>query len=301
MSSGDRSDSVVEAVDGTPLHVTSAAAMGTSRGTVVLVHGWGEHHGRYGPLTRVLTASGFDVWGYDQRGHGRSGGRRGDAPSFSCLVDDLVRVVRHARVTEEPPLLLLGHSMGGLVTIRALQEKALEPLAACVSAPWLATAEPVPAWKRALARVLLRIYPSLPIPNPLRPERLTRDEAMIRAYRDDPWIHGWMTPRLFHGVEEAQRRALTGTEPLALPILFIVPEADPVVDAGATLHFVRRLGGSAARVLPVPDARHEPFNELDRTACFDEVGRFFNEVVSDRLEKGRPTSGQDGATGAEGA
>ena len=271
----------VRADDGTRLHVGVWNAQESSRGLVVLVHGWGEHHGRYGELAAFLGGLDLEVWGYDLRGHGRSGGRRGHARHFSDLTQDLRCVVDRAREghSDERPLLLLGHSMGGLVALRAVQSRVVHPAALCLSAPWLDAAVPIPAWKEWMGRVLNRVFPSLPVPNPLDPELLTHDEAKIREHREDPLVHGWMTARLYHEVLAAQSRALESGEGLGVPTLFLLPADDPVVDTGVTLQFVRRMAGEGVRHIVVPDSRHELFNEVDRSARFDEVGRFFQEVL----------------------
>ena len=254
---------------------------GEATGLVVLAHGWGEHHRRYEELARAMNGRGLAVWGYDQRGHGDSGGRRGHVTRFDQLVEDLAWVTDHALtfVSPEVPLLLVGHSMGGLVVLRALQTQALSPAAACVSAPWLKTAATVPPWKLQLAGLLDRVMPWLPIPNRLDPTTRTRDAEMIRAVQKDRMVHGWMTSRFFREIGWAQGQVLAHDQPLKMPLLVIIPGDDLVVDADATRHFAEKDPGSPTEIIHVPAARHEPFHEVDRETRFDEVGRFFAKVL----------------------
>ncbi|MGI9626867.1 MAG: lysophospholipase [Longimicrobiales bacterium] len=272
----------VSARDGVELAVTqNRSSASDPTGTVLIVHGWGEHQGRYKELSDRLVGLGFSVWSYDLRGHGASGGPKGHTPQFSTLADDLTLVTEHARAIDGPqlPWFLLGHSLGGLIVLRALQTRRCNPAAACLSAPWLRTARHIPAWKRGMARVLNRVAPSWPVPNRLDPTVLTKDPVKIAEHQADPLIHGMMTSRMFFEVERAQEEALGAPGPLGCPVLVLIPGDDPVVDAATTAHFVHRPPGGEVRALELPESRHEPFNEVDREDRFDEVGSFFNGVL----------------------
>ncbi len=277
MSLPRESDGVVETSDGKRLHVHVTEPRGRCVGSLLVVHGWGEHLGCYAELAGDMARRGLQVWRFDLRGHGRSRGLRGHAPSFQRLVQDLREI--QARVLAESArpdrLFILGHSMGGLLVLRALQTGALRPRGACVSAPWLKTGMPVVPWKARLAGVLNLVLPFLPIRHPIEASMLTSDPERIRAREDDPHVHSWITPRLAQEVSRTQDAVLKDPTVGGVPLLVLIPQDDPVVDPDTTAHFVKRLTESEVEVVLVEGARHEPLNEVDRRDRFDEVGAFF--------------------------
>ena len=278
----------LRASDGVLLHVREDRPPGPPAGIVLIVHGWGEHQGRYDEFAAFLTDLGFAVWRYDQRGHGRSAGRRGHASAFHRLIEDLGQVWQFVgdRAGLVSPHFVLGHSMGGLLVIRALQTDAIRPDGACLSAPWLSTRLPVPVWKEILARVLNRLCPILPFPNPLDGAMLTRDPERRRDREADPLVHDWITPRLAEEVRRAQSEALNTVGLRSVPVLALIPLGDPVVAPDVTAHFMERLSDPEAEIVLIEGARHEPLNEVDRRERFDEVGGFFLRLS----EEGRRAS-----------
>lgn len=249
--------------DGLRLHTVSWPVQ-SARGTVVVVHGFGEHSGRYFMLAEALSARGYAVLAYDQRGHGRSEGARGYVSSFQLLLDDLSLVIdgaRHSDPRGAPPF-LYGHSFGALVVMRWLQTAGRDTPGAILSAPWLRTAASIPLWKDALAAVLRRVAPALPIPTAVAPEELTSDEELQRAYLDDPLIGHAISVGLYDAVVDAQRRALEHG-PLATPTLVLVPMDDRVTDPACSIAWARA-SGPQVEVRELTGMRHEPHNERAR-------------------------------------
>jgi alpha-beta hydrolase superfamily lysophospholipase len=256
-------------------------------GRVVIVHGLGEHSGRYAEFARSLVSRKVAVLAYDQRGHGESEGRRGVGARFEDFLDDLDEVLRVAR--EELPgqgdPVLLGHSLGGLVTLRYLQTRSLPVAGAVLSAPWLRTAVAVPPWKRAARRLLGRVAPDLAIPAGLDTSLLTRDPEKQREYEEDPLVHDRISAGLFDAAEEAQERALATPPPVGVPLLILVPLADGVADAGTTRRYVDALDGPVT-VRLLEGFRHEPLNDVGRAHVYEIVV----EWISRRF-CGEPASG----------
>ncbi len=241
-----------------------------SEARVVVVHGLGDHAGRYDLLAGAMMSRGFSVLAYDQRGHGASEGRRGHVEDFALFLEDLhlARAEAELRLPGLGPPFLVGHSMGGLVLLRYLQTYRPSTPGAVLSAPWLATAHAVPAWKRLLGRLLLRVAPDVAVREELPPEDLTRDEARRSAYERDPLVHHLITPRLWDQVRTAQSRALEqGVEP-TIPTLVLVPGDDRVADSGRTLRWARSLAAPNVRAVELEGRRHEPFNDLGREEVF---------------------------------
>jgi alpha-beta hydrolase superfamily lysophospholipase len=239
---------------------------------LVLCHGMGEHLGRYAQLAGELAAQRVTTFAFDQRGHGRSGGGRGHVDRFALLLDDLDRAVAEGRARFPGlPLFVMGHSFGGLVALRWLQTRASAvPLrGAILSSPLLGVALQPPAWKVALSGALSRWAPALPFANEIDPAELSRDDAYVKAYRDDPLVHNRITPRMYTEMMAAADAA--AREPLpSVPLLFLVPGQDRIVAPEPTLRLVSSLTGDVT-LRHYPDARHESFNDLGRAAVVADI------------------------------
>jgi alpha-beta hydrolase superfamily lysophospholipase len=281
--------STFRAGDGTRIH-TLAWDAPHPRALVLLSHGLGEHAGRYAALARDLVSRGISLRALDHRGHGRSGGIRGYARRFDVLVDDFDDFCRRAmeEVAADVPVFVLGHSFGGLIVVRWLEVVAPGPLppappparssqergrtasgdarplaGAILSAPLLGVAVKAPRWKVAISGVLSKALPWLPFSNEIDPSELSSDPAFVRAYREDPLVHARITPRLYTGFMAAIGDAFREKDRIHLPTLFLVPEADTVVEEAAVVRFAESLSGEVA-IRRYAGFRHESLNELER-------------------------------------
>jgi alpha-beta hydrolase superfamily lysophospholipase len=229
---------------------------------VLLVHGLGEHAGRYGALAAWFNARGYAVRGYDQRGHGRSPGRRGALSRPLELLDDLAGVYRDFAATLAAPPLLLGHSMGGLVALRAVLDGYVAPRAMGLSSPALRTW--ASAWEQALARRLAPVLPNLPLRSGLPFEALSHEAAVVAAYRHDPLRSGWITPRLARFIFESGPHCIARAAQLAVPTLLLVAGADRLVDADGSRAFAAAAqAGGALTTRVFAGLYHELFNEAE--------------------------------------
>lgn len=245
-----------------------------ARAAILVIHGLAEHGGRYDHVGDRLGGYGLSSFALDLRGHGLSEGRRGHADRFDCLLQDIDRFRREVQglVDVGTPLFLLGHSMGGLIALRYLEEYDTDVSGAVILAPWLATAVPVPRWKIALANSLARLLPSLPFRARVDPELLSRDPEIVRAYRDDPLVHDVITPRLFVEVAGAMGLVLQRSDRLTAPLLFLLPGADGLVNTERSLAFARSIGGADVTFETYPGHRHELLNEPDRNLVLRDIG-----------------------------
>ncbi len=258
--------------DGTPLHRV-AWEVPEPRALLLVSHGMGEHAGRYAAFAHDLAAAGISTHALDHRGNGRSPGRRGHVGRFRELVDDLEAFRRGvvAPGARGRPVFILGHSLGGLIALRHLQEHPEAPWAgAILSAPALEAAVEAPRWKVALARALSPVLPAIPFANEIDPAVLTHDRALVDAYRDDPLVHPYITPRLYTEMVEAMRLALARGERIRTPLFFVVPGEDRVVRSAATEAFARSLPGDVT-LRRYEGFFHECFNELERTRVVRDV------------------------------
>jgi lysophospholipase len=270
-----RTSDAFAATDGTTLQVHGWVVPG-ARAAVLLSHGLGEHAGRYDRFATALAGEGISVYAPDHRGHGRSGGVRGHVARFGEYVDDFEAFRRHVEpsIPAALPRVLLGHSMGGLIALRYLQTHPEAPFrAAVLSAPLLAAHVRAPRWKTALAGTLSRVAPSLRLANEIDPAGLSADGAYVATYRDDPLVHPWITPRLYTELLAAMAAARAGGAALRIPLLFVLPGRDPIVDADVSAAFAAGLAGDV-RVRTYPEMRHEAHNELDRARVERDVAAF---------------------------
>jgi alpha-beta hydrolase superfamily lysophospholipase len=269
--------------DGARLAVRRAAPEGAPRGSIVIVHGWGEHSGRYAHVAAWLASQGLAVTGYDQRGHGRSSGRRGDVARFAQYLADIVALRKRVQAEVQGPQLLLGHSFGGLVVLRYL-ETAPEGLTGAVcTCPFIELATAPPRWKAALARAVVNILPSLRAPTGLNLDYLCTDPAVVEAARRDPFSHQVMTPRAYHEVTGALRALAAEQGRIAVPLLLALAGDDRVVSTPATLAFAAGLGGAVtSRVYP--GLFHEILNERerDRAPVLADIGAWIDGLLGSR-------------------
>jgi alpha-beta hydrolase superfamily lysophospholipase len=245
----------------------------TSRATVVLVHGLGEHCGRHDRFASALRERNFSVVAYDLRGHGRSAGRRGHVERFEEHVDDLGILWRVVEDQGRPgPRFLFGHSLGGLVALHFVLHRPPADLAGMVlSAPALKPRVAPGLGQLRLARLLNRIAPALPLPNAIRPEDLTHDRGIIAQYRRDRLVHRWTTPRAFLEILRAMQEARDRAPEIRLPLLVVGSDEDPIVSSEAIRELARLAGSEDKRFFMYPRLYHEVFNETDPTAAVNEV------------------------------
>ncbi|MCB2224664.1 MAG: lysophospholipase [Actinobacteria bacterium] len=242
----------IHAGDGTALFVRSWEPETPVRAAVVLVHGLGEHSGRYGHVGAAFAAAGLAVTAPDLRGFGESGGRRAYVRDMGAYLDDLDPLV--ARAGEAgAPVVLLGHSMGGLIALRYAQTRN-RPDLLVLSAPSVEAVISAP--KRLAARILRRVWPTLSLPNDISGDDLSHDAAVGEAYFADPLVHTATTAALGGAMLEAMGLAQAGGIPM--PALLIHGGQDPLVPLSATARYE---GAPEVERVVFPGFRHESFNE----------------------------------------
>jgi alpha-beta hydrolase superfamily lysophospholipase len=243
------------AVDGTPLHVRHWAPSGEPWARVLLVHGIGEHSGRYERAGHLMADAGLAVEAFDLRGHGLSGGRRVYVRDWDDFLDD-VEIRLAALRGLGGPVVLFGHSMGALISLTYACSPRPAPDLLVLSAPPLSAS--VPGWQRMLAPVLGRVAPTVVLANPISGDQLSRDPAVGIEYFGDPLVQPRTTARLGYQLFEAMKRARTQLESLHVPTLVIHGGDDSLVPTV----YSEPLGDLRAverRVLP--GLRHETLNE----------------------------------------
>lgn len=256
---------------GTWLHFHAWPAQHQARRALAVVHGLGEHGGRYAGLAAWLAERGTSVWAIDLRGMGQSGGGRGQLASWNDWLDDVKRL--WALVEEEAPgleIVPLGHSVGGVVVSSAVLRGVLRPRRFVLSNPAFRVRQPVPAWKRALGAVAARATPRVVMRSGIDVDGLARDPAVAEAYAVDPYVHDRLSAGLYAAWMSAAREVLEEAPRLRTPYLLLLAPDDPIIDARASEEFDRAAAvGQVVR--RYPDRRHEPLQDFGKEEVFADL------------------------------
>jgi alpha-beta hydrolase superfamily lysophospholipase len=266
-----RSQSKFSAADGTRLF-RRAWLPREPRRIVVLVHGLAEHSGRYDHVGAWLSTRDCAVHGFDHRGHGRSEGLRGHLGGFAELLDDLegfLQLVR--REHPELPVVLVGHSMGGLVTTALLCERKPDVLCAAVSGAPLEIPERFSPVRARAVRVLARLAPRMRLTTGVAPEALSRDPQVVRQYATDPLVFKRITVSMGTQLLEAVARTAASACQVQVPLLLLHGEADPLCPARGSRSFHGQLRGPGHRLRVYPQLRHEILNEPEQEQVLEDL------------------------------
>lgn len=279
----DRSpEGTVRAPDGPTLHWYGRLGDGPAKAVLLFVHGLAEHSGRYGWPMEYFLPRGFACYAFDLRGHGRSGGTSVHVRHFDDYDDDVGAIVRLVKGRHPgTPLFLVGHSMGGVVALRHALGHAEQLDGLVLSSPGF-DAHPdlrPPAWLANLARLLSTLAPSLLIRSDLDPSRISRDPAVVEAYRNDPLVSNKVSARWFTSFVAAQKDVFERADDLRRPVLLMQSEADLLVDPRATARWSELAPPDLVSYYTWPGFYHEMFNEPERLRVYELVERW----LSDRL------------------
>jgi alpha-beta hydrolase superfamily lysophospholipase len=244
------------------------------RGTVLIVHGLGEHSGRYAHVARVLREWGWAPISYDHRGHGRSAGRRGVIRTPDDLITDLATVVDTVRPADGTPFILLGHSMGGNVVAHFAAD-AVRPVDAVVmSSP--ALAGKLTTWQRTQLALALLVAPTIAVRNGFDPSTISHDAQVVRAYREDPLVHDKVCGRLVRSLFDAGAHVLGRAHAWTVPTLLMWAGDDRIVSPEGSAEFARRAPSAVVTARPWPGLYHEILNEIESAPVFETLRRWLD-------------------------
>jgi alpha-beta hydrolase superfamily lysophospholipase len=270
----------ISAADGTMLYVTDYLLPASqARGSAVLMHGLGEHSGRYRQLAGFFNECGVSVRCYDHRGHGRSQGNRGDVINGDPLVQDAQIILDDFSTRFAEPPFLFGHSMGGLFAARFALTR-LSPLRGLIlSSPALAL--DLSTIQLKMLKVLHAIAPSLGVPNGLSPAFLSHDSKVAAAYKADPLVHRKISARLLRSMLSAIDYCHSHAGSLEIPALMLVAGDDRLVNAEGSKRFFAHLPEGLGQLHVYDGMYHEIFNEIDAQRPFADL-RAWLERISTR-------------------
>lgn len=258
----------VSSADGIPLHVCDyLLPVAAARGSIVLMHGLGEHSGRYRQLASFLNAQGLSVRCYDHRGHGRSGGARGDVIRGDPMLQDAEIILDDFAAHFDAPPFLFGHSMGGLFAARFALSRRSPIRGLVLSSPALSVR--LSRVEQGLLKLMDKVAPWFGVPNGLQPRYLSHDERVVAAYRNDPLVHARISARLLQSMLGSMDFCREHAQHYPVPTLLLYAGDDHLVDAS---------GSEAIRNVPNVEAHrydglyHEIFNE--GPAAYGDLGEW---------------------------
>lgn len=226
------------------------------RGGIVLVHGLGEHSGRYEKLINMLAGEGFAVYTFDWPGHGRSEGKRGHATIEQAMeiIDEIIE-----EIGEKP--FLFGHSLGGLTIIRYAQTRPDRIRGVIASSPALARSSKTPVFMVVLAKILGAIAQSLTLSNGIDPNLLSRNKEAIRKYVEDELVHDKISAALGRSLFENMEKAHKGAEKIKVPILILVGTEDIITPSEGARKLFEKLTVGDKTLKEFEGAYHEIFED----------------------------------------
>jgi len=236
--------------------------------TFAVVHGLGEHSGRYERFARGMAKFGMATSAVDLRGHGESDGKRGHVDSWTQWVEDAAALVSHVESQAAGEVVPLGHSFGGVVMLSAvLAGKLPRARRFVLSSPALKLRAEVPAWKLSLARLTSALAPRLAMNNEVDAGTVSRIPELVEAYRTDPLVHGQISSRTFTEWKQAARQDLDRAGEIRIPFLILAGTDDRLIDPAGSKE-LHRMAPATSQLRLLEDRYHEPFNDQGSEEVF---------------------------------
>lgn len=250
------------------------------KAVLVIVHGFGEHSGRYMNVVDYFVPRQYAVYGFDCRGHGRSPGQPGHIMSFEEFTGDVAAFVQRVSGQEpKAPIFLWGHSVGGLIGLDYILHYPEGLRGAIISGPVLNPAGLVSPIMATLTRIVSRLWPTLSIDVGLDATALSRNQAVGKAYREDPLVQGRASTRMGTETELAADRVKAHAADVKIPLLMIHGEADALSPASDSRSFFQQVT-FADKVLKIyPGGYHEPHNDIQYEQVMADVEEWVKEHI----------------------
>ncbi len=272
----------IHSASGTQLFCKAWQPTDPPKAVLLIVHGLGEHMGRYEEMVKVFTDSQLAVFAFDHRGHGQSEGKKGHAESMEQLVGDVEYALMQCRnLFLDIPVFLFGHSMGGQIVASYLDKiKSKEINGAIISSAWFQIASPPPSWQIKLIKRLKSLFPTLTQSNGLDTKNISSVSSEVEAYQKDPLVHDKISLALFNALFQNGLRLIHEAQEVKIPVLVCHGNRDQITTTLGSEQYANNLGAKAEFKI-WHNAFHEPHHDLEKEA----VMRFYADWVLGTAKK----------------
>ncbi len=246
-----------------------------TKAVVLLVHGMGEHSGRYANfVVPTLLENNISVITYDQYGHGKTQGKKGHNPGFDALLDCVeIMLMRAKDIFNNVPYFLYGHSMGGNVVLNYMLRRKNDLMGAIATSPFLRLAFTPPKWQLILGKFLQRIAPSTTIPSGLEVEAISRDQSEVQKYLNDPLVHDKISPNYSITMINTGEWLIKNAKKLNRPLLLLHGTSDRLTSYEASQEFCKNSNNNASLEL-FENGYHELHNDLCKEEMIETIVRW---------------------------
>lgn len=249
------------------------------KAVIALVHGFGEHSGRYHHVAEMFGKNGYSVFALDHRGHGQSKGQRGHTPTYDHLMDDLdVFLDKTNDLFPDAKIILYGHSMGGGIVTNYLIRRKPEVLGSIVTGPFYRTAEPPPAFQLFLGKIMQNVWGAFPDKAKVPAEYISRDSDVVKKYEKDPLVHNKMSAKLGMSLLSSGEYAIEHAAEVEVPLLVLHGEEDKLTDYKASIDF-KTNAKENVELETFPKLYHEIHNEPEKAMIFEKIIAFCEKLI----------------------
>jgi alpha-beta hydrolase superfamily lysophospholipase len=262
-------------------------SVASPKALLVIAHGLGEHSGRYAALAESLRGRGLSIYALDHRGHGRSGGKRGHVDSFSDFVFDLKQFIDFVSESDKGlPLILLGHSMGGVIALKYAMTYPDDLSSIIISSPGLVPAFEIPPLKKKIGEIFSKYIPGLTMSNGLVTKDLSHDAKVVEDYERDPLVHDRVTTRWYTEFTKAAAECLADAAKLTMPGLYFHGSQDRMVDYRATVEVYEKAKAAQKELHIFDGLYHETMNEIqtERAKVIEVIISWIEKIIG----RGKP-------------
>jgi len=242
-----------------------------------IIHGLGEHSGRYEDLAKILTQEGIGVFSIDLIGHGKSSGKKGHIKSFEDFINAVETGVIYVRKKFlDTPIILFGHSLGGLISLKFLIDRESKEIErSIISSPWIETALEIPNHLLFFHKIFQKIIPGLQLSNNLITSHLSKDKKIVEKYENDILVHDKISLNLFSEIIKTIDDVIDRSSRIKIKILIYHGKNDKIISHKGTEKVASLIPNN--KFILFKDIFHEPHNDNEKDLVFKELIEFINK------------------------